>query len=81
MYGGKFMKSITYLSQTWKSVINQRWRNMAEGIACRLDILQLVIETGDYDKLGDSEIIAQAMIFLIRWYETTANTLALQLIS
>lgn len=39
---------------------------MAEGIACRLDILQLVIETGDYDKLGDSEIIAQAMIFLIR---------------
>ncbi|EDV24432.1 uncharacterized protein TRIADDRAFT_25960 [Trichoplax adhaerens] len=74
--GGQFMNSTHYLMKTCKQVIKERRRNMAEGIACRRDILQQMLEAGDSDKLNDQEVVSQALIFLAAGYETTANTLA-----
>ncbi|RDD39472.1 Cytochrome P450 3A24 [Trichoplax sp. H2] len=74
--GGQFMNSTYYLMKTCKQVIKERRRNMAQGIACRRDILQQMLEAGDSDKLNDKEVVSQALIFLAAGYETTANTLA-----
>ena len=76
MAGGDFMSSLHYLMSTCNTVIKQRRKNMAEGIPCRKDILQQMIEAGDDDKLNDDEIVAQALLFLAAGYETTASTLA-----
>ncbi|RDD39464.1 Cytochrome P450 3A11 [Trichoplax sp. H2] len=74
--GGQFMNSTHYLVKTCKQVIKERRRNMAQGIACRRDILQQMLEAGDSDKLNDQEVVAQALLFLAAGYETTANALA-----
>ncbi|EDV24872.1 uncharacterized protein TRIADDRAFT_25239 [Trichoplax adhaerens] len=75
--GGDIMKSINLLTETIEQVICQRRKNLKEGIPCRKDILQHMIEAGNSDNISDEEIIAQAVIFLIAGHETTANTLAL----
>ncbi|RDD39473.1 Cytochrome P450 3A24 [Trichoplax sp. H2] len=74
--GGQFMNSLHYLTDTCRKVIKERRKKMAEGIACRRDLMQQMIEAGDSDKLDDNEVVAQAVIFLVGGYETTANTLA-----
>ncbi|EDV19993.1 uncharacterized protein TRIADDRAFT_32665 [Trichoplax adhaerens] len=76
LFGGQFMNSLNYLADTCRNVIKERRKNMSEGVSCRRDMLQQMIEAGDNDKLDDKEIIAQALVFLVGGYETTANTLA-----
>ncbi|RDD42488.1 Cytochrome P450 3A24, partial [Trichoplax sp. H2] len=72
LLGGKIISSVKYLVTTTENVLKERRRNLKDGIPCRRDILQQMIEAGDNDKLTDEEIIAQAIIFLIAGYDTTA---------
>lgn len=74
--GGHFINSLHHLWSSCNKVIKQRRKNISEGIPCRKDILQQMIEAGDSDKLNDGEVAAQAILFLTAGYETTANTLA-----
>ncbi|EDV24873.1 uncharacterized protein TRIADDRAFT_13325, partial [Trichoplax adhaerens] len=70
--GGGIMNSTRLLVTTVERVIRERRKNLKEGIPCRKDILQQMIEAN----LNDEEIVAQAIVFLIAGHETTANTLA-----
>lgn len=74
--GGKIIKSVMFLWSTIDNAIQQRRKNINQGIPSRKDILQHMIEAGELDKLSNDEIISQALIFLIAGYETTASSLA-----
>ena len=73
---GTVVNSIKYITRITEDVIKQRRQNLKDGIKCRKDIMQQMIEAGLEDKLNDEEIIGQAFLFLIAGYETTQNTLA-----
>ena len=75
-FNTKLSVAVRYLHEVTKNVIQERRNNLKQGIPCRKDILQIMIEAGDNDKLTDEEIISQSLIFLIAGYETTANAVA-----
>ena len=75
-YFGTIVRSINQIERMILDVVKQRRNNLKEGLPCRKDILQHMIEAGDRDKLSDEELISQAVIFFVAGYDTTANTIA-----
>ncbi|EDV24424.1 uncharacterized protein TRIADDRAFT_63933 [Trichoplax adhaerens] len=75
-YFGTIVQSINKITDLTNEIVKQRRKNLNAGLPCRKDMLQLIVEAGDQEKLSDEEIISQAIIFFIAGYDTTSNTIA-----